>query len=94
VSQQWYLLDAAVSVGMSYAYARKIVHAYNKEGLGAIVNRRRGRIVNSRALLNETQQQELGQALQLLPADGGVKTIAVGDSQTRIPLFTVSIHFP
>jgi transposase len=72
LSQQWYLLDAAASVGVSYSYARQIVHAYNQNSLEAIVNRRRGRLVSSRALLDETQQQELDYALQSTPADGGV----------------------
>lgn len=72
VSQRWYLLDAAASVGVSYSYARRIVHAYNKGGLKAIVNRRRGRVVSSRALLDEQGQRELDQALQSPPADGGL----------------------
>lgn len=72
LSQQWYLLDAAASIGISDSYARRIVHAYNRDGLKAIVNRRRDRIVSSRALLNETQQHELDQALQSSPADGGL----------------------
>jgi Transposase and inactivated derivatives len=72
VSQQRYLIDAAACVGVSYSYARKVVHAYNSDGLSAIANRRRGRIVPSRALLDETGQQELEQALQSPPRDGGL----------------------
>jgi transposase len=72
VSQQWYLIDAAASVGVSYSYARKVVHAYNSDGLSAIANGRRGRVVSSRALLDETGQQELDQALQSPPPDGGL----------------------
>lgn len=72
VSQRWYLLDAAESVGVSYSYARRVVHAYNQDGLKAISNRRRGRQLTSRALLNAAQQAELDQALQAPPADGGI----------------------
>lgn len=50
-----YLLDAAASVGVSYSCARRIVHAEDKEGITAIVNRGRGRQVSRRALLNERQ---------------------------------------
>jgi transposase len=72
VSQQWYLLDAAESVGVSYSYARKVVYAYNQDGVQAITNRGRGRQMSSRALLSAAQQQELDQALQSAPADGGL----------------------
>lgn len=72
VSQQWYLLDAAESVGMSYSYARKVVHAYNREGSEANRNGRQGRQMMSRALLNAAQQEELDQALQEPPEDGGI----------------------
>lgn len=72
VSQQWYVLDAAASVGVSYSYARQVVHAYNQDGAQAIANGRRGRVVRSRALLNETQQRELDAALQAPAVDGGV----------------------
>jgi transposase len=72
VSQQWYLLDAAASVGVSYCYARRVVHAYNKDGVQAVANGRRGRVVSRRALLSEIQQRELDVALQSPPVDGGV----------------------
>ncbi|MEP0913256.1 winged helix-turn-helix domain-containing protein [Leptolyngbya sp. GB1-A1] len=72
VSQQWYLLDAAASVGVSYSYARKVVYAYNQDGVGTIMNQRRGRQMSSRALLSADQQAELDQALQAPPADGGL----------------------
>lgn len=72
VSQQWYLIDAAASVGVSYSYARQVVRAYNNDGLSAIANGRRGRVVRSRALLDQQGQQELEQALQSPPADGGL----------------------
>lgn len=71
VSQQWYLLDAADSVGVSYSYARKVVYAYNRDGIGSITNRRRGRQMPSRALLSAEQQAELDQALQSPAPDGG-----------------------
>jgi molybdenum-dependent DNA-binding transcriptional regulator ModE len=47
VSQQWYLVDAAASVGVSYSYARKVIYAYNQDGVETIVNRRRGRQMSS-----------------------------------------------
>ena len=72
VSQRWYLLDAAESVGVSYSYARKVVYAYNQAGVATIANRRRGRSMSSRALLSTAQQEELDQALQSPPADGGL----------------------
>ncbi|OUC11883.1 MAG: transcriptional regulator [Alkalinema sp. CACIAM 70d] len=72
VSQQWYLLDAAAAVGVSYSYARKVVYAYNQQGVEAIANRRGGRQMSSRALLSAAQQAELDQALQAPPADGGL----------------------
>lgn len=72
VSQRWYLLDAAESVGVSYSYARKVVYAYNQDGVETIANRRRGRQMSSRALLSATQQEELDQALQSPAADGGL----------------------
>jgi transposase len=72
VSQRWYLLDAAASVGVSYSYARKVVYAYNQDGVAAIINRRCGRQMSRRALLNAAQQEELDQALQSPPADGGL----------------------
>jgi len=70
VCQRWYLLDAAASVGVSYSYARKVVYAYNKDGVNAIANGRRGRQMASRALLSAAQQSELDQALQAPAADG------------------------
>lgn len=72
VSQQWYLLDAAESVGVSYSYARKVVYAYNQDGVETITNRRRGRQMTRRALLSAAQQEELDQALQSPAADGGL----------------------
>lgn len=72
VSQRWYLFDAAASVGVSYSYARKVVYAYNQDGVEMLVNRRRGRQMSSRALLSAAQQEELDQALQSPPADGGL----------------------
>lgn len=71
LSQQWYLLDAAVSIGVSYSYARKGVYAHNKD-VQTIANGRRGRQMTSRALLNAAQMAELEQALQAPPADGGL----------------------
>jgi transposase len=71
VSQQHYLIDAAACVGVSYSYARKVVRTYNRDGRSAIANRRYGRVVRSRALLDHQAQQELEQALQSPPADGG-----------------------
>ena len=72
VSQEWYIIDAAASVGVSYSYARKIVQTYNRDGVRAVINGRRGRVVSSRALLDEQGKQELEQALQSPPADGGL----------------------
>lgn len=72
VSQQWYLLDAAQSIGVSYSYARKVVYANNKDGVKAIAKGRRGRSMVSRALLNAQQQAELDEALQSPPPDGGI----------------------
>jgi transposase len=72
VSQRWYLLDAAESVGVSYSYARKVIYAYNQTGVETITNRRRGRQMSRRALLSEAQQEELDQALQASPPDGGL----------------------
>lgn len=72
VSQQWYLLDAAASIGVSYSYARKVVYAYNRDGVASVSNGQKGRQVPSRALLNAQQQAELDQALQFPPADGGL----------------------
>lgn len=74
VSQQWYLLDAAASVGVSYSYARKVVYTYNQDGVSAMTNRRRGRQMTRRALLSAEQQAELDQALQAQSPDGGVWT--------------------
>jgi transposase len=72
VSQHWYLLDAASSVGVSYSYARKVVYAYNRNGILSVGNGQKGRRVPSRALLNAEQKAELDQALQSPPADGGL----------------------
>lgn len=72
VSQRWYLLDVAQSVGVSYSYARKVIYAYNQDGVQALSNGRRGRQMTSRALLNAAQQAELDQALLTRPADGGI----------------------
>ncbi len=72
VSQRWYLLDAAESIGVSYSYARKVVYAYNQGGVEAIKNRRKGRQMSSRALLSVAQQAELDQALQSPAPDGGL----------------------
>ena len=72
VSQRWYLLDAAELVGVSYSYARQVVRTYNQDGVEAITNRRRGRQMTSRALLNTQQQAELDQILQSPPEDGGL----------------------
>lgn len=72
VSQQWYLLDAAASVGVSYSYARKVISAYNRDGVATMTNRRRGRQMTSRALLNAEQQAEVDHALQSPSPDGGL----------------------
>jgi transposase len=72
VAQRWYLLDAAESVGVSYSYARKVVYAYNRDGVEAIRNGRQGRQMRSRALLSATEQEELDQVLQEPPEEGGI----------------------
>lgn len=59
-------------MGVSYSYARKVIYAYNREGVATMTNRRRGRQMTSRALLNADQQAELDHALQSPSLDGGL----------------------
>lgn len=72
VSKHRCLLDAADCVGLSYSYARKVVHTYNQAGVEAPINHRRGRKMTRRALLNPQQQAELESALQGAAPDGGL----------------------
>lgn len=74
VSEHWYVKDAAEVVGLHYDYARKIVHSYNQTGVTSVSNRRQGHVRPRRALLTPEQQQELEQALQNPPPDGGIWT--------------------
>ena len=71
VAQQWTVRQAAQLVGMNYDYAKAIVRRYNQEGPAGIKNRSQRGQPSPRSLLTPAQQQELKQALQEAPPDGG-----------------------
>ena len=72
ISRDWSIKKAADIVELSYDYAKEIVGRYNKQGPTSLINRNKNRKVSScKALLTPTQQQELSQALQSPPPDGG-----------------------
>src|SRR5262245_30453374 len=63
---------AAVAVGLSDVWLRKLVHRYNARGPDALAD---GRKANGAApKLSEAQQAELFAALQAEPPDGGLWT--------------------
>lgn len=73
VSEEWYIKDAALAVGLNYDYAKDIVQAYNQQGIKSMGNRRqqlgrRGRT----PLLSAEQLAELQQALRQPAPDGGI----------------------
>ncbi|NEP39180.1 MAG: helix-turn-helix domain-containing protein [Okeania sp. SIO2H7] len=72
ISWDWSIKNAAEIVGLSYDYAKEIVGRYNKQGPSSVRNGKRNRRPSQhKALLTPTQQQELSQALQSPPPDGG-----------------------
>ena len=75
VSRNWTIKQAAQVIGINYDYAKEIVQRYNREGPGSVKNRSRDRQPPpAKSLLNTEQQEELRQALQGLPPDGGTWT--------------------
>jgi len=73
VSEHHTLTAAAEAIGFNYDYARRIVRAYNTEGVASVRNRRRDkRPDQSRSLLTAHQLDELKVRLQAPPTDGGV----------------------
>lgn len=71
VAQQWTVRQAAQRVGMNYDYAKEIIRRYNQDGLSGVKNRSVKGKTSPRSLLTPAQQQELKQALQVAPPDGG-----------------------
>ena len=71
VTQQWTVRQAAQCVGMNYDYAKEIIRRYNQDGLLGVKNRSVKGKTSPRSLLTPAQQQELKQALQEAPPDGG-----------------------
>lgn len=71
VEQQWTIKQAAQIVGFNYDYAKEIIRRYNQEGPNGVKNRSQLGQPSPRSLLTLAQQQELQQALQKPPAEGG-----------------------
>jgi transposase len=72
VAGDWTIKQAAQVVGLNYDYAKEIVHRYNEEGPVSVRNRNSDRQPPpAKALLTIAQQEELRQALQDPPPDGG-----------------------
>lgn len=72
VAQDWTVKQAAELVGLNYDYAKTIIRRYNGEGPDSVRNRGKERQPPPvRSLLTLEQQQELRQALQERPPDGG-----------------------
>ena len=71
VAEQWTVKQAAQSVGLNYDYAKEIVRRYNQDGEAGIKNRSQLGKPSPRSLLTPAQQQELQQALDSAPPDGG-----------------------
>jgi transposase len=71
VDQQWTIKQAAQMVGFNYDYAKEIVRRYNQEGPIGVKNRSQRGQPSPRSLLTLAQQQELQQALQTPPSEGG-----------------------
>jgi transposase len=72
VAGDWTIKQAAQVVGLNYDYAKEIVHRYNDEGPVSVRNRNSDRQPPpAKALLTIAQQEELRQALQDPPPDGG-----------------------
>lgn len=71
VTQQWTIRQAAQRLEMNYDYAKEIIRRYNQDGLLGLKNRSQRGQPSRRSLLTPAQQQELKQALQQAPPDGG-----------------------
>ena len=71
VAQQWTVRQAAQCIGMNYDYAKAIIRRYNQDGPLGMRNRSQLGQPSPRSLLTLAQQQELKQALQEAPPDGG-----------------------
>lgn len=71
VAQDWTIKQAAQAVDLNYDYAKEIIRKYNQNGPEAVKNRTQKRQGSPRSLLSRDQQQELKQALQFPPPDGG-----------------------
>jgi len=75
VSEKWTIKQAAKGVGLNYDYAREIVKDYNERGEEGVRNRHKGRKSSrKKALLNETQLEELKECLKKQPVDQGIWT--------------------
>ncbi len=76
----WSIKKSAISVGLSYEYARRVVKRYNEEGEATVTNqhnRTRNYQTATRpkhSLLNREQLQKLKGALRSRPDDGGIWT--------------------
>jgi transposase len=71
VAQQCTVREAAHVIGINYDYAKAIIRRYNQEGPSGVKNRSQQGQPSPRSLLTPAQQQELKQALQEAPPDGG-----------------------
>ena len=77
ISCGWTIKNSALAVGISYAYAKKIIKKYNDLGENALLNGRKKEKKYSggkKPLLTDRQFQKLIEELESKPPDGGVWT--------------------
>ncbi len=72
--KKYSLKQAANAVGLNYDYGKKILKTYNQEGPTAVRNRRRDPSIQRGRppLLSPEQMEQLRQALESPPEDGGL----------------------
>lgn len=77
ISLGWTIKNAAITVGLDYQYAFKILKKYNELGEEGVRNLKKKSVEHPRGkepLLNEEQFQELTAQLKKRPPDGGIWT--------------------
>ena len=79
VAVGWTIKNSAITLGINYQYAKKIVKKYNESGAEGIKNRKQKSRAHRRGkqpLLNPEYWQKLIAALRSIPADVGIWTVS------------------
>jgi transposase len=77
IANGWTIKNSAISVGINYEYAQKILRNYNQRGESGVRNKRKensSQTKGRKPLLNGEQLTRLAEALKTRPNDGGIWT--------------------